>query len=206
MTYSNRKESKDNIAPKFRILIRLFDLKQIELAEALGCSKGSVNSWFKGRAIPSRQNMNKIAVTFGVNIDWFFSYSVNAVTEESWFLKMLCDGGMPEEVERMFSISSLKTFRRQKDMPPSVKVRIVNKLKEIVPHKLISAIDLDQESEVGRHEDLERWPDDPQLESVFKKIEKALSSISADTLKTVVELMIKDLAVMHFEYKRNGRY
>ncbi len=63
---------------KLKHLIKINNVKNIDLANYLGCSKGVISNYISGNYVPKLETVIKIVSYFGVN----FEYLIKEVTEE----------------------------------------------------------------------------------------------------------------------------
>lgn len=59
-----------NINDRIIARARELKLKQVDIVRAVGCSKGTVNQWFKGDTAPNGENLLKTAKALGVSPEW----------------------------------------------------------------------------------------------------------------------------------------
>lgn len=194
--------SERNIGTKMKILGRLFQMRQIELAEAIGIQKGTINSWLCGRSTPSRPNLKKFAQAFAVRIDWFHRKAPWLVGREKSILDNATHGTLPDEEKFMFSTESISAFIRNSDLPIDLKARVATRLKELLTSPLREQVPLDV---VGEPAAIREAPIDPQQEKVARLIERTMKMIPDDALKVAVETWLKDIVGRCFDIQRSGK-
>lgn len=59
-----------NINDRIIARARELKLKQVDIVRAVGCSKGTVNQWFKGDTAPNGENLLKTARILAVSPEW----------------------------------------------------------------------------------------------------------------------------------------
>lgn len=74
--------TKENFADQFAILVRDSKLSQKELAQALGIAESAVVNYKRGR-IPSAGALLRIAVYFGVSMEWLMLGQGYRTTEDA---------------------------------------------------------------------------------------------------------------------------
>lgn len=63
-------------AERLKEIIEIRNIKQVELMERTGISKGALSSYLSGRYIPKQENVYKLAKALGVNPAWLMGRDV----------------------------------------------------------------------------------------------------------------------------------
>ncbi len=63
-------------AERLREILSIRDIKQVEITEKTGISKGALSSYLSGRYIPKQDNIYKLAKVLDVNPAWLMGLDV----------------------------------------------------------------------------------------------------------------------------------
>ena len=66
----------DNISNRIKLVMQSRNLKQTELVEKTGISKGALSSYISGRYVPKQRNIHLLAQALSVSESWLMGYDV----------------------------------------------------------------------------------------------------------------------------------
>ena len=69
-------------AERLKQIIEIRNIKQVELTEKTGISKGALSSYLSGRYIPKQENVYKLAKALSVNPAWLMGRDVPMEVQE----------------------------------------------------------------------------------------------------------------------------
>jgi len=84
----------DVIANKIRTLRKNKNMTQEELAEVLLVSPQAVSKWETGQSVPDVELLPVIARYFGITMDEFFNYRLDALSYKERFIRFMTDNGV----------------------------------------------------------------------------------------------------------------
>lgn len=84
----------DVIANKIRSLRKNKNMTQEELAEVLLVSSQAVSKWENGQSVPDVELLPVIARYFGITMDEFFNYRLDALNYKERFIRFMTDNGV----------------------------------------------------------------------------------------------------------------
>jgi len=84
----------DVIATKIRTLRKNKNMTQEELAEVLLVSPQAVSKWENGQSVPDVELLPVIARYFGITMDEFFNYRLDALNYKERFIRFMTDNGV----------------------------------------------------------------------------------------------------------------
>ncbi len=84
----------DVIANKIRTLRKNKNMTQEELAEVLLVSAQAVSKWENGQSVPDVELLPVIARYFGITMDEFFNYRLDALSYKERFIRFMADNGV----------------------------------------------------------------------------------------------------------------
>jgi len=84
----------DVIANKIRTLRKNKNMTQEELAEVLLVSPQAVSKWETGQSVPDVELLPVIARYFGITMDEFFNYRLDALSYKERFIRFMADNGV----------------------------------------------------------------------------------------------------------------
>lgn len=61
---------------RFKLALKLKNIKQIELAEITGLSRGIISNYYSGKVLPKSNNLYLIANALDVNPAWLIGFNV----------------------------------------------------------------------------------------------------------------------------------
>ena len=101
-------------AERLREILSIRDIKQVEITEKTGISKGALSSYLSGRYIPKQDNIYKLAKVLDVNPAWLMGLDVP--------MEMPAAGGdsiapvqlRPDETELLSKYNMLNDIGRNK--------------------------------------------------------------------------------------------
>jgi len=100
----------------FAELIRITKVKQIDVANYVGCSYQTVSAWVTGRGYPKPEAMEKICQFFGIRKRELMEYEEDG--QEALMIKLyrtLSNEGKQKLVERAYELTKLYPKRRKPD-------------------------------------------------------------------------------------------
>ena len=84
----------DVIGNKIRVLRRNKNMTQEELAEILLVSPQAISKWENGQSTPDIELLPVIARYFGITMDEFFNYRLDALNYKERFIRFMVDNGV----------------------------------------------------------------------------------------------------------------
>ena len=73
-----------SIDKKIAFLLKMHGLSQADLSRMLGIKRSSINTWVKGKHVPSSRNIEKLSLIFEIKISWFRNDNAPTPPEEKY--------------------------------------------------------------------------------------------------------------------------
>lgn len=101
-------------AERLREILSIRDIKQVEITEKTGISKGALSSYLSGRYIPKQDNIYKLAKVLDVNPAWLMGLDVPMETPAAGGDPVAPVQLRPDETELLSKYNMLNDIGRNK--------------------------------------------------------------------------------------------
>lgn len=101
-------------AERLREILSIRDIKQVEITEKTGISKGALSSYLSGRYIPKQDNIYKLAKVLDVNPAWLMGLDVPMETPAAGGDPIAPVQLRPDETELLSKYNMLNDIGRNK--------------------------------------------------------------------------------------------
>ena len=101
-------------AERLRGILSIRDIKQVEITEKTGISKGALSSYLSGRYIPKQDNIYKLAKVLDVNPAWLMGLDVPMETPAAGGDPVAPVQLRPDETELLSKYNMLNDIGRNK--------------------------------------------------------------------------------------------